>query len=106
MDELEKNDAFAEVMAKSKLEMPFSNFEDTVMQQIAEEVTRKKSISKQLRLSQFFFVLGSVFGFIIAMLLSQIEAPVFGIDQNIIALTFQILFATLFFTQIERFFKI
>jgi len=105
MDELERNDDFANMMTKSKLEMPFSNFEDTVMRHIEEETIRKKTISKQLRFSRFFFILGSVFGFIITLLLSQIKAPVLGIDQNIIALIFQILFATLFFTQIEKFFK-
>lgn len=106
MDELEKNDAFAKAMSKSKLEMPFSNFEDAVMLLIEEESIRKKTISKQLKLSRFFFVLGSVFGFVLSILLSQIKAPVLGIDQNIIALVFQIVFATLFFTQLERFFNL
>lgn len=107
MDELEnKDDVFIDLMAKSKLDMPFSDFEDSVMQQIEENVIQKSEISKQLRLSKFFFILGSLFGIIISILLSQIQEPIFNISPNVIALVFQITFATLFFTQIENYIKI
>ncbi len=106
MDELEKNDAFADVMKKSELEMPFSDFEDSVMLLIEEKAARKHKIAKELKLSRFFFVIGSIFGFLISLLLLQLEEPILGIDQSIIAFGFQIVFATLFFTQVEAFFNI
>lgn len=107
MDELNnKEDAFVDLMKSSKLEMPFSDFEDVVMQQIEESTIHKSEISKQLRLSKFFFILGSLFGIIISILLSQIQEPIFNVSPNVIALVFQITFATLFFTQIENYIKI
>lgn len=106
MDELEKNDAFADLMTKSKLEMPFSDFEDSIMHLIEEKATRKSKIMKELKLSRVFFIVGSVFGFATSILLSQLKEPFLGIDQNVIALSFQIVFATLFFTQVESFLKL
>lgn len=106
MDELDKNDAFVDLMTKSKLEMPFSNFEDVVMQQIEEKTFKRNEISKQLKLSRFYFILGSLFGFVISIVLSNIEQPIFNINPNIITLIFQIIFVIIFFTQIESFLKI
>lgn len=107
MDELENKDAiFIDLMAKSKLDMPFSDFEDSVMQKIEENVIQKSEISKQLRLSKFFFIVGSLFGITISILLPQIQEPIFNISPSVIALVFQITFVTLFFTQIENYIKI
>ena len=107
MDELKNNDdIFVDLIKNSKLEMPFSDFEDVVMQQIEENITQKNEISKQLRLSKFFFIIGSLFGITISILLSKIQEPIFNISPNIISLVFQITFATLFFTQIENYIKI
>ena len=107
MDELKNNDdIFVDLIKNSKLEMPFSDFEDVVMQQIEENITQKNEISKQLRLSKFFFIIGSLFGITISILLSKIQEPIFNINPNIISLVFQITFATLFFTQIENYIKI
>ena len=107
MDELKNNDdIFVDLIKNSKLEMPFSDFEDVVMQQIEENITQKNEISKQLRLSKFFFIIGSLFGITISILLSKIQEPIFNISPNVISLVFQITFATLFFTQIENYIKI
>ena len=106
MDELKKNDDFADLMGKSKLEMPFSDFEDSVMQLIAEKAIKKSNVIKELKLSRVFFIIGSVFGIVISILLSQIDESHFGFNSNVIALIFQITFATLFFTQIENYIKI
>jgi hypothetical protein len=103
MDELKKNDAFSDLMKKSKLEMPFSDFEDVVMQQIEESNIKKSEISKQLKLSRFFFILGSLFGILISLVLSNIEEPIFNINPNVIALIFQVIFVTLFLLRLKPF---
>ena len=110
MDEIntnKENDNELEVLlSESTLEMPFSDFEDSVMQIIEEKSIRKSSISKELKLSRFFFITGSIFGFIISIMLSQIKEPLLGMNPNVVALIFQITFATLFFTQIETYLKV
>lgn len=110
MDELntnkENDNELDALLSESILEMPFSDFEDAVMQIIEEKSIRKSSISKELKLSRFFFILGSVFGITISMLLLQLEEPIFNMSPNVIAFVFQITFATLFFTQIETYLKV
>jgi flagellar biosynthesis protein FliQ len=108
MDELNthKENELDDLLSESTLEMPFSDFEDAVMQLIEEKAIRKRTISKELKLSRFFFITGSIFGFIISILLSQIKEPLLGMNPNVIALIFQITFATLFFTQIETYLKV
>ncbi|GGG98651.1 hypothetical protein GCM10011416_16070 [Polaribacter pacificus] len=100
----ENHPDFDKLMAKSKLDLPFTDFEDVVMQQIAEKAIQKSSTSKALKLSRFFFIVGSVFGIAISILISELQAPLLGLNSNVIALIFQITFATLFFTQIEHYF--
>ena len=108
MDELNTNKEkdLDTLLSQSILEMPFSDFEDSVMQIIEEKSIRKSSISKELKLSRFFFILGSLFGITISILLSQLEEPIFNMSPKVMAFIFQITFATLFFTQIETYLKV
>jgi len=94
------------LLSESALEMPFSDFEDSVMQIIEENSIKKNSVSKELKLSRFFFILGSLFGITISIVLSQLETSIFNISPTVIAFVFQITFATLFFTQIETYLKV
>lgn len=93
-------------MSNSKLELPFLDFEELVMVEIIEKETCQTRISKDLKLSWIFFVIESVFGITISILLPFLEKPIFGIRSEVLVVFFQISFATLLFTQIENFSKI
>lgn len=92
---------FRELMSKSKIEMPFSDFEDSVMTQIEQKIVRQQGIAKDIKLSWLFFVVGTTFGFIISWILPRIPQRIFGMDPKNLAICFQILFVVLLFTQIE-----
>jgi hypothetical protein len=97
----EKEDRyFREIMSKSRLEMPFPDFEDQVMMQIERQPLRQ-GYSKEIKLAWIFFIAGSVFGMVISWILPSMQQRIFGIDPKNIAICFQIVFVVLLFTQIE-----
>ena len=91
---------FREIISKSRLEMPFPDFEDKVMMQIENQPLRQ-GYSKEIKLAWIFFIAGSVFGMIISWILPSMQQRIFGIDPKNIAICFQIVFVVLLFTQIE-----
>jgi len=100
-----EDDFFRELLSKSKLELPFDDFEDNVMGQIEKEVLHQNDFSKEFRLSRFFFIMGSLFGIILSVLLTQIHEPIFGINPFNLTLLFEIIFASVLFTQIDTLIK-
>jgi len=100
MDESEER-YFKELMSQSKLEMPFSDFEDNVMMQIEQKIVQTQGITRDIKLSWLFFIAGSVFGIMISWILTRIPQKILGIDPKNLAICFQIIFAVLLFTQIE-----
>lgn len=92
---------FRELMSKSRLEMPFSDFDDSVMTQIEQNNVQTQGITRDIKLSWLFFIIGSVFGVMISLILPQIPYKIFGFDPKNIAICFQIIFVVLLFTQIE-----
>ena len=92
---------FEEIMGKSKLEVPFSDFEEKAMTKIFQKFELKKSIYNELKLSWVFFVLGSIFGLALSFLIPKISFSIFSLKPADVALIFQISFIVLFFVQGE-----
>lgn len=53
-DFLPDDDRFAELMKKSSLRMPFSDFDENVMRRIEADLTAKESILKNINIAIFF----------------------------------------------------
>jgi large-conductance mechanosensitive channel len=79
MDEINDNKLKA-LLKDSKLEMPFSDFEDKMMARVKTELHGKHSILKNLRLSWFFFLMGSAFGLLVSITLPMIQFEWGGFD--------------------------
>lgn len=92
---------FKEIMSKSRLDLPFSDFEDNVMMQIETKVLHQNKWSKELRLSWIFFIVSSVFGIILSIFIAQLREPIFGVQPVNLTLFFSIAFASVLFTQID-----
>lgn len=92
---------FKEIMSDSKLEMPFPDFEDNVMLHIHKSISSQTGFSKELRLSWIFFLLGSVFGITISLILPHMQGQILGFDPQKVAIIFQIIFVVLLFTQMD-----
>ena len=97
---------FKEIMSKSKLELPFSDFEDNVMIQIEENILHQPAFSKDIKLSWIFFITGSVFGIAISLILPLIHESILGIQPSTLAIGFQIVFTILLFTQMDVLLKL
>lgn len=100
------DDFFKEVMSKTRLNLPFSDFEDNVMAEIENRISHQNSLSKEVKLSWIFFTVGSVFGIILSCILIQVQEPIFGINPNNLTVIFAVVFATALFTQIDTLLKL
>ncbi len=90
-----------ELMVSARLELPFDDFEDSVMEQISREEMMRPVVLQAMRLRWFFFFVGVVCGVLISVLLPAIEGPVFGIPPGVLAAVFQVFFVLLVFLQID-----
>jgi len=104
--DISEDNFFREMLSVSKLEVPFSDFEDNVMIEIEKERSFQKSVSKDVKLSWFFFIAGSVFGIVISLILPHLKGSIFGIAPEKLAISFQIVFTLLLFTQLETLIKL
>ena len=92
----------SEIMSKSILRMPFTDFDDKVMAGIYKQVRHKKIIFNDARLSCLFFVLGTGFGLGINYLLSHASYRLLGFPPEQVLLFFQLGFVFFLIMQLER----
>ncbi len=69
-------------MIDSKLEMPFAEFEERVMQTVYKEEESRQGILKNIRLSWVFFTIGALFGIIATISIPYIQQPIFNFDTT------------------------
>jgi len=91
-----------EIMSKSKLQVPTSDFKDKVMRQVEMRRLQKDSASRDIKLSWIFFVTGSFFGIIISLILPFSGYSFAGIGVSKLTLPFQILFVLIFMTHLNN----
>ena len=102
----EEDQAFYQLMQKSKVDMPFSDFEDKMMRKIHQEVQYRQSIFQDIKISTLFFMMGTVFGIMTTILLPKLDRDFFGIASDDLLLPFQIIFIILFLTHLESLIKL
>jgi len=78
MDEKQLKDR----MIDSKLEMPFADFEERVMQTVYKEEESRQGILKNIRLSWVFFTIGALFGIIATISIPYIQQPILNFDTT------------------------
>jgi len=96
---------FKELMSKSKLELPFSDFEDNVMLQIETTLLQRKDLRREFKLSWIFFLVGTVCGLLVSFFIQQLHEPIFGIQPSNLSILFQVVFAAILFTQLDTLIK-
>lgn len=106
MPELPEDTRFAQLMKKSRVKMPFSDFEDNVMRRIEVEVQYKKSILKNINLSLLFFILGTGTGTAVSLFLPELLSAFSGISSERIILIFQAVFILIVLTQLDNLIKL
>lgn len=62
---------FKEILSHSKLELPFSDFEDRMLQKIQDFEVKKKAAEKNKFFSHLCFLVGIIFGTLLNYLMSK-----------------------------------
>jgi hypothetical protein len=98
------NDAefFHEILSKSKLDVPFPDFDDNLMKLIKDRHSKKTSVSRDLKLSWMFFAVGTGFGISAAIILPILQVTILGTHFDNLRLPGLILFSILMTTQIDN----
>lgn len=100
---LDHKDKFVqELMANSERRMPFDDFEDKLMQQIHKEANTSRSFLKDVRLSWLFFIIGTIFGLVLNILVAEMNTTIFGMPSQRLLLIVQVLFVMLLLSQFDR----
>jgi hypothetical protein len=92
---------FREIMSKSKLKVPFSDFDDKIMSSIEKRHSNKPSISRDIKLSLAFFGIGSTFGILVSIILPGLQESFFGIPLDSFTLPFLVIFTFILVTQLN-----
>ncbi len=98
-------DKLKKLISKSKLEIPFSDFEERVMQSIKKEVDNQKVINRNIRLSWLFFTLGTAFGLLLSVILSPVST-ILGFPVSKLILPVYITGGTLLLLFVEQLLKL
>ncbi len=105
-DNIKNDHLLSQLMRKSQLEMPFADFEETVMHRIQIEIKQKDLLLRYRKLSFLFFVLGTGFGLAINVILEKSQLTFPGISPQTTLLIFQSLFVLFFLTQLDNSIKL
>lgn len=101
MKETDSEETFSKIMSNSRLVVPFTDFDDKVMGIIETNLSKKASISRDIKLSWIFFILGSSFGIILTIFLPMIQQPVLGLHFNKLKIPILIIISFLILTQLD-----
>lgn len=101
-DFLPDDDRFAELMKKSSLRMPFSDFDDNVMRRIEAGLKAKESILRNINIAILFFALGTGCGIASVFLLPSLLSYFKNDSPEGIHLAFQAIFVLITLTQLDK----
>jgi hypothetical protein len=105
-NQLPTDQSFSEMMKRSKLAMPFSDFEERTMARINKESIVKSAMLKYKRLAVFFFIMGTGVGFILTYFLSLPETNNLGIPSDAILHICRLGYVFLVLTQLNYILKL
>lgn len=62
---MEHNDKLYDLLKKSKLELPFADFEERMMVQILKHEKAKQQMTLNKKMAVLFFLIGTIFGMVL-----------------------------------------
>ncbi len=92
------------IMSKSPAEIPFDDFEEKLMEKIRNEAEHSCILLKNVRLSWFFFVAGTLLGILLSSFAGQINETIFGFSVQRITFVVQVIFIIILLVQADRLF--
>lgn len=103
MEHREKEEKlFKSLMKHARVELPFQDFEDRMMDKIHQEKQHRQLVKTNIRYAWLFFFLGLFLGLLITSLTAQLHQQLYGIPLKKIAIVLQIGIVLIFLFQFER----
>lgn len=100
---LEEEDKFIkELIIKSVTVMPFEDFEDNLMLKIHKETRVSHTFMKDVKLSWFFFIVGTIFGIFLSLVVGEMHNTILGFPIQRLALVLQTIFVIFLLLQIDK----
>ena len=93
---------FKKYMQQTKLEIQFSDFDNQLMEKIKARETSRKAVWKNLRISWFFFFVGTFFGIIVAYFLTDLSIPFLEAESKLVLLIVEILIVVVVTSQFDK----
>ena len=91
-----------ELMLKSETKMPFSDFEDKLMEKIHLEEKSSRSFLKDVKLSWFFFAVGTLFGLFLSTIAVEKNGTILGFPSQPVILLVQAVFVVFSLTLFDK----
>lgn len=100
-----EDDFFKKLISESKLEMPFPDFEETVMMKIKEEIYHQKAMDRYIKLSWVFVIVAIIVGICSLLLISKLKPVLSSIQFQYSIIIFELLFVVIVLSQFETLLK-
>jgi len=91
-----------ELMKRSARELPFADFEDKLMEQVYQKANLSRRVLKEVRLSWFFFIVGTLFGLFLNVVAAEFHKTIFGLSAQRVVFILQILFVIFLLFQFDK----
>jgi len=107
MEDMEfKDPQLRSLLHDSKVNMPFSDFEERMVLRLNKELNHDRSIWKSIRLSWFFFFIGAAFGVGGSFALPMLQSNILGIDVELVKYSFMIVILIVVMWQLDEMIKL
>lgn len=106
MTQSNKDPNFEDLMAKSRMKMPFSNFEDDVITQIKKQKEHQKVLKRDIQLSWISFISGIICGIIVTIQLLEVRIGTFGMGGRNIELISYFIFSVFVIFSLDQLIKL
>jgi len=94
------------LLRESKLEMPFPDFEERLMDTIKSAHVKKKSVLKDIHLSWLFFSIGSIFGLAASFIIPSFQKSIWGFEIQYLQYPLMIFVSLLIIWQFDAMIKL
>lgn len=96
---------FSDAMKRSKLSMPFSDFEERMMARIHREEVARDSMAIYRKLAMFFFSCGTIVGFVLTYFLTLPDMGMMGMSSDTVVLLCRLMYVSIVLIQLNSILK-
>jgi hypothetical protein len=97
-----KDQEFKNTMQHSKLDIPFSDFEENVMEKVRKKEAIRRSVWRNLKISWIFFFIGTFLGILVTHYFTTVKISFLEENSELVLLLAEILIVIVISTQFDN----